>query len=388
MQDAVSDFIGLLYLLCFGAKKMRLRSRKTPVTSQISWENILASLEDAVIVIDLEGRISFFNQAAETLTDLSASQAAGQPFSILLAHNPWIVALLKNNQPLQSSARCEGDFVTARRRRVPVNLTLSPLQDRTGGILGTTLVLRDLTHRKELEEDLKRSDRLAQLGVLAAGLAHEIKNPLGGIRGSAQLLRRSLAKDDSLLECTDIMVREVDRVNRLIEQLLDLSRPVRLQLAALNIHEVLDEVLFLEAQTIDPENFKIRKYFDPSLPPIWGDREQLTQVFLNLVKNGVEAMNGRGCLTVSTRIETDFHIREPGKGRANFIWIDIKDEGPGIREEDLSHIFSPFFTTKNNGTGLGLATAYRVIREHGGLIRVDSRAGTGAVFKVSLLVAE
>jgi two-component system nitrogen regulation sensor histidine kinase GlnL len=99
-------------------------------------------------------------------------------------------------------------------------------------------------------------------------------------------------------------------------------------------------------------------------------------------------MNGRGCLTVSTRIETDFHIREPGKGRANFIWIDIKDEGPGIREEDLSHIFSPFFTTKNNGTGLGLATAYRVIREHGGLIRVDSRAGTGAVFKVSLLVAE
>jgi two-component system nitrogen regulation sensor histidine kinase GlnL len=388
MQDAVSDFIGVLYLLCFEPKKMRLRSRKTPVTSQISWENILASLEDAVIVIDLEDRISFFNQAAETLTDLSASQAAGQPFSILLAHNPWIVALLKNNRPLQSSARSEGDFVTARRRRVPVNLTLSPLQDRTGGILGTTLVLRDLTHRKELEEDLKRSDRLAQLGVLAAGLAHEIKNPLGGIRGSAQLLRRSLARDGSLLECTDIMVREVDRVNRLIEQLLDLSRPVRLQSEALNIHEVLDEVLFLEAQTIDPENFKIRKDFDPSLPAIWGDREQLTQVFLNLVKNGVEAMNGRGCLTVSTRIETDFHIREPGKGRAKFIWIDIKDEGPGIREEDLPHIFSPFFTTKNNGTGLGLATAYRVVKEHGGLIRVDSRAGTGAVFKVSLLVAD
>jgi two-component system nitrogen regulation sensor histidine kinase GlnL len=250
------------------------------------------------------------------------------------------------------------------------------------------MLLRDIKHRRELEEDLKRADRLALMGTLAAGLAHEIRNPLGGIKGAAQLLRRSVDGIPSVKEFTDIMIREVDRVNQLIEQLLDLSRPAELDLAPVNIHEVLDDVLLLESQTIGEKGIEIRKRFDPSLPPIRGDRAQLTQVFLNLVKNAFQAMGERGTLTVASRLETDFRIRGEGTSASRFIWIDIADEGAGISEEDLPQIFSPFFTTKTSGTGLGLATCYRIIKEHGGTIRVESILGQGSSFKISLVVAD
>src|SRR5215475_7161279 len=343
-------------------KVLNLHTQQSP--SKISWEQILAGLEDAVITVDREGKISYFNEAAEMLTEISASQALQQ-----------------------DSTRGEGDLVTRWGHKVPVSLTVSPLEDGQGNFLGSVLVLRDLKHRKELEEDLKRADRLAMVGTLAAGLAHEIRNPLGGIKGAAQLLKRSLDRDSSLQDFANIMIREVDRVDKLIEQLLDLSRPAKLELSPLNIHEVLDDVLLLETQAIEELSIAVKKRFDPSLPPIRGDRAQLTQVFLNLVKNAFQAMNRGGSLTVTTRLETDFHIRGEGSDRSRLIWVDIEDEGVGIKEEDLPHIFSPFFTTKNSGTGLGLAVCYRIVKEHGGLIRVESAEGKGTTFKISLLVA-
>jgi two-component system nitrogen regulation sensor histidine kinase GlnL len=367
-------------------KALKLRGKQSPST--ISWEQILTGLGDGVITVDREGKISYFNEAAEVLTELSSSQALQKTLVQLFKRESWLTELVKKSQPpRQESTRGEGDLVTRWGRKVPVGLMVSPLQDRHGNFLGSILVLRDLKHRRELEEDLKRADRLAMVGTLAAGLAHEIRNPLGGIKGAAQLLKRSLDRDSSLLEYANIMIREVDRVDKLIEQLLDLSRPAKLELAALNIHEVLEEVLLLQAQASEERKMKVKKQFDPSLPPIRGDRAQLTQVFLNLVKNASQAMSGSGMLTVTTRVETDFHIRDQGTGRSKFIWVDIQDEGVGINDEDLPHIFSPFFSTKHNGTGLGLAVCYRIIKEHGGLIRVESAAGKGTTFKISLVVA-
>jgi len=368
-------------------KAVKHQKRRAP--AQISWEQIVANLEDGVVTVDPEGKIVFFNEAAEVLTDVSSVQATEQPFRQVFKSAPWLIDLAnKTAPPRHEGARGEGDLVTRWGRKTPVGVTVSPLQDRAGHYLGTILLLRDIKHRKELEEDLKRADRLATMGTLAAGLAHEIRNPLGGIKGSAQLLRRSFDEQSRLREYTDIMIREVDRVNQLIEQLLDLSRPAQLTLAAINIHEILDDVLLLEGQTVSDKDIAIKKIFDPSLPPIRGDRVRLTQVFLNLVKNAFQAMTRGGALTVTTRLETDFHIREQGTARNRLIWIDIADEGSGIREEDLPHIFSPFFTTKNNGTGLGLATSYAIVKEHGGLIRVESSEGKGTTFKVSLVVAE
>ncbi|MGH7926182.1 MAG: two-component system sensor histidine kinase NtrB, partial [Candidatus Binatia bacterium] len=240
----------------------------------------------------------------------------------------------------------------------------------------------------ELEQDLKQADRLAIMGTLAAGLAHEIRNPLGGIKGAAQLLRRAVEDDATLRAYTDIMIRESDRVNQLIEQLLDLSRPWQLNFAPVNIHEILEEVLLLEMHSAPGKSITVKKRFDPSLPPVKGDRAQLMQVFLNLVKNAYEAMERTGILMLTTRLETDFHIRAQGRRRSRLIWVEIADDGAGIDEETLPHVFSPFFTTKNSGTGLGLATCYRIVNEHGGIIRVESAKRKGTTFKVSLVVAE
>lgn len=360
--------------------------RRTP--PQISWEQILANLDDGVIALDADGKVIFFNEASEVLTDISSAAAMGQPLEQIFKREPWLVDLVKRTRPpRQKRARGEGDFISRWAKRIPVGVTVSPLQDRHGHFVGTILLLRDIKLRKELEEDLKRADRLTLMGTLGAGLAHEIRNPLGGIKGAAQLLRRAADGNPSVYEFTDIMIREVDRVNQLIEQLLDLSRPAQLDFTPVNIHEVLDGVLLLESQTLGEKDLHVRKRFDPSLPPIRGDRAQLTQVFLNLVKNAFQATDC-GTLTVTTRVETDYHVREHGTAPSRFIWVDLADQGHGIGEQDLPHIFSPFFTTKNNGTGLGLATCYRIIKEHGGTIRVESAEGKGSTFRVSLVVAD
>jgi len=381
---------GICYGLLATGKNVKTASqKKRRAAPQVSWEQILSNLDDGVVTVEIDGTIGFFNEAAEMLTETSAGATVGQLLEQIFKREPWLLDLVKKTRPpRQESARGEGDFVTRWGRKTPVSVTASPLQDRQGLFLGTIMLLRDDKHRKVLEEDLKRTDRLALMGTLAAGLAHEIKNPLGGIKGAAQLLRRTGRGDSSVAEFTDIMIREVDRVNQLIEQLLDLSRPTDLDLAPVNIHEILDSVLLLEGQTVAAKEIQLRKRFDPSLPPVRADRAQLTQVFLNLVKNAFQAMGQSGALTVTTRLETDFRVRDQNQASNRFIWVEIADQGAGIRDEDLPQIFSPFFTTKTGGTGLGLAICYRIINEHGGTIRVESAEGKGSTFKVSLMVAD
>jgi two-component system nitrogen regulation sensor histidine kinase GlnL len=366
-----------------------LSQAKKPAPSEISGQHILASLEDGVITVAPEGRVVFFNEAAEALTEISAANARGYLLERLFKREPWLLELVKNTRPpRQESARGEGDFFTRWGRKTPVSVTASPLQDHGGNFLGSILLLRDIRRRKELEQDLQQADRLAMTGTLAAGLAHEIRNPLGGIKGAAQLLRRAIEDDSPLRAYTDIIIRESDRLNQLIEQLLDLSRPKQLNLAPVNIHEILEEVLLLESHSVPGKVITVKKRFDPSLPPVKGDRARLIQIFLNLIKNAYEAMEDGGMLILTTRLETDFHIRPQGRRRSRLIWVEITDSGSGINEENLPNLFSPFFTTKNCGTGLGLATCYRIVSEHGGTIRVDSVKRQGSTFKVSLLVAE
>src|SRR5258706_953587 len=389
LAQCVGVYNGNCYAFSHNVANMKISvRRKHQPARQISWEQILINLDAGVVTVDLDGKIGFFNEAAEVLTEISSAATLGQPLEQIFKREPWLIDLVrKTRPPRQESTRGEGDFLSRWGRKTPVSVTVSPLQDRQGEFLGSIILLRDIKHQKELEEDLKRADRLALMGTLAAGLAHEIRNPFGGIKGAAKLLCRSADGNRSVNEFTDIMIREVDRVNNLIEQLLDLSRPKELKLAPVNIHEILEDVLLLEGQTVDDKQIEIKKYFDPSLPPIHGDRAQLMQVFLNLVQNAFQAMANSGTLTVTTRLETDFHIRGQDRATNRFIWVDIADQGGGITEEDLPQIFSPFFTTKTSGTGLGLATCYRIVKEHGGTIRVESIEGQGSIFKVSLMVA-
>ncbi len=356
---------------------------------RLRWPDVLASISDGVIVLDAEGMLSDLNPAAEQLTGIAASQAIGIPFDELLASRPsqaWLGEIARTALGEGMARRRSEGVLRSRAGEVRVSAAGSPVHDAQGVLRGAALVIHDLTLERALDVTTQRADRLAALGTVALGLAHEIRNPLGGIKGAAQLLKTGLS-DPEQIRCTEIIVREVERLDGLVEQLRTLSTPPRLQRGPVNIHRVLNDVLSLQRQASSFGTVDLRIEFDPSLPAVHGDSAQLTQVFLNLLKNAVEALDGRGSLTVATRIETRYHVRRRS-GRNQFLSVLIADDGPGVPEQDQANLFAPFFTTKARGTGLGLALCHRIVSEHGGTIAYEPRPGGGARFRVTLPVSE
>jgi two-component system nitrogen regulation sensor histidine kinase GlnL len=350
-------------------------------------EDVLASLGDGLVLVDLDGRVTFVSPRAEDLTGVSAAQAVGRTVEHAFAQNPWIGDTVRclhlGNVRRTSDA---GELLAPFGHRVAVQLIAAPILDALGTVVGTLLLLRDMTAQRSLGDAAERGSRVGDLAAVAAGLAHEIKNPLGGIKGAAQLLAEELVQSDDARRFTTLITREVDRVSALLEQLLELTRPPHMRLAAVNVHRVLNEVLTLERAAGD-DALTVRLVFDPSLPELMADEAQIRQVFLNLVKNAIEAMARAGTLTVTTRMETDFHVRHAARDRGQFLSVDIEDTGPGIAPEDCARIFAPFFTTKTSGTGLGLAVSERLVTQHGGTIAVDSEPGRGTRVRVRLPVA-
>jgi two-component system nitrogen regulation sensor histidine kinase GlnL len=352
------------------------------------FEDVLASLDDGLILLDRERRVVFVSPGAQDLTTVSAAHATGRPAPEAFAAHRWLSDTLESLPRDEVRRATEtGELLTRLGRRVTVRVAVSPVVDAAGGVVGTLVLLRDLGGRRSRGAGSETASRAEDLADVAAGLAHEIKNPLGGIKGAAQILAETLAGSPDATRFTSLITREVDRVSALLEQLLELTRPPRLRLAAVNVHRILQEVLLLEeARTGGALTVDCR--FDPSLPEVWADEARLRQVLLNLVKNALEAMGRAGRLTITTRIETDFHVRNPGHGRGRrFLSVDIEDTGPGIPAEDLERVFTPFFTTKPSGTGLGLAVSQRLVTEHGGRLRAESEPGRGTRFRVSLPVA-
>ena len=350
-------------------------------------EDVLASLGDGLVLLDLDGRVVFVSPRAEDLTGVSAAQSLGRSAERAFAANPWIsdtAKALRLGEVRRTSDA--GELVSPFGRRVSVQLVAAPVLDALGTVVGTLLLFRDMTAQRSLADPGERGNRAGNLAAVAAGLAHEIKNPLGGIKGAAQLLAEELQDDAHGTRFTTLITREVDRVSGLLEQLLELTRPPQLRLGAVNVHRVLNEVLTLQRAAADP-TITIRLVFDPSLPEIRADEAQLHQVFLNLVKNALEAISRTGTLTITTRIETDFHVRHAARDRGQFLTVEIDDTGPGIAPEDCERIFTPFFTTKSNGTGLGLAVTEHLVAQHGGTIGVESELGRGTRFRVRLPVA-
>lgn len=349
------------------------------------YENLLASIEDGVIVLDPENTVLTFNQGAEGLLGISEGYALGKPLSSILKDKE--IAELAQKAYETGKSFSDNDLGLRRKdgRSLSVSVTVSPLLDDEGVVHGTVIVIRDMSRIKALEDDLRRSDRLGTLGTLAAGLAHEIKNPLGGIKGAAQLLHEEIEKEPRLTEYTSIIIKEAERVNRLIGELLDFTRPRSLSLNPMNIHKTLDDNLLLMSEVINSKGIKVYKEFDPSLPMIKGDMERLSQVFLNLIKNAVEAIDRDGRLMVSTRIVTDYQMVE-NEEKKGVIVVEVTDSGKGMEEETLDRLFTPFFSTKEKGTGLGLAISHRIIQEHKGKIKVKSKAGEGTTVSVTLPV--
>src|SRR5262249_27931220 len=228
------------------------------------------------------------------------------------------------------------------------------------------------------------------VGQRALALAHEIRNPLGAIRGVAQLLGDELGGTGPFKEHVGVMLAEIDRVNRVMEALLDLGRPLTFTFGIVNLHELLDRVTLLgEAAARAPEGQLVRRD-DPSLPSPWAAAGRLLQVFPNLLPNGVQGMPGGGRLTLTTRLALDtvFGGRvDAGTGPRPLVEVQVMDEGEGIPPELLDRVFDPFVSTKPRGLGLGLALAYRIVEEHRGTLRVASTPGKGTVFSAYLPIA-
>jgi two-component system, NtrC family, nitrogen regulation sensor histidine kinase GlnL len=356
----------------------------------VNYQAVLASLPDAVIAVDVQLRVVFWNAAAEELLGRSARRSEGRLVKELLPPNASLVSRFAETVATGES-RSEADATIDRPdgRAVPVSLLTAALFNREGTVEGAVAVVRDVSRLRQLEDEVRRGETLAAAGRIAVGVAHEIRNPLGAIRGAVQLLARELHGEARYAEYTDVVVKEVDRVNRIIESLLDLGRPVQLRRVPLNPHQLLERVCLLTAAAAREARVTVLRRYDPSLPPILGDEDRLLQVFHNLVGNAIDAMRAGGRLTLSTRVSMNplYGKMDVGGGHRTMVEIQVADEGPGIPAATRARVFDPFFTTKDTGLGLGLAICHRIVDEHRGVIQIDSTEGRGTTVTCFLPIA-
>jgi two-component system nitrogen regulation sensor histidine kinase GlnL len=356
-----------------------------PESKQQLYALIVENVGEAVIALDPEEKISLFNPAAQNMTGLSEKQCLGRVFSECFGHQKILCSLVEK---ALSAGRSISDHETVELQRskktLPVSATVSPLFTPNGEQQGAVLIMRDLTQIRTLENAIRRADRLSMVGTMAAGLAHEIKNPLGGIKGAAQLLQMELEPGSPLSEYPEVMIREAERVNNIIEELLDLSRPRQSTSNEVNLGRILNEIVLLQRQSFIEKQVKFCVFLDPSIPSIRGDQDLLTQLFLNLIKNAGEAVDPGGEVRITSRIDSDYHLSSPGERAVPLVKISIEDNGPGIPTNQFERIFTPFYTTKPGGTGLGLATCQKIVSDHNGLLSVNNLEGRGSSFVISL----
>jgi two-component system nitrogen regulation sensor histidine kinase GlnL len=340
------------------------------------------------VVLTADRVVVALNPAAEALLDVSAAVAVGSAIETTLPpgeESAWLGELVTKTLSDGRVHRHGDGTWTIHGRTTPISGVCAPVHDTRGTVWGAALVLHDLTLERRLDEANRRADRLSALGSVILGLAHEIRNPLGGIKGAAQLLGG--ADDPDQRRCLDIIVREVERLNRLVSQLTVIGDPPPVSRRPVNIHRVLNDVVTLERETPAWGTIRLRTVFDPSLPPVLGDPDRLTQLFLNLIRNAVEAANGRGEIHVTTGLETGLHVRRPD-GWARLLAVTVEDDGPGIPPDIEARIFAPLFSTKARGTGFGLSVCQQIAGEHEGTIDYEARPGGGTIFRVRLPLAE
>jgi two-component system nitrogen regulation sensor histidine kinase GlnL len=347
---------------------------------------IIENIDRAVIAFDHEGRVTLLNPAAEALMERSSRQMRGRHCQELFKDQETLLYLVRVAlEEGRSITDDEGIYLhRANASPLPVNAYAAPIYASRGSQEGAVMIIRDLSRIRALEDSLRRADRLSMLGTLAAGLAHEIKNPLGGIKGAAQLLSMELGEDSSLRDYTQIMVKEAERINFIIEELMDLGNPRPPEVGDVDLTRILDDIILLQREADRSQHIRFVLKLDPSIPPVQGDESLLTRLFLNLVKNAREAISHDGEVLIETRIASNYHMTGPGRRSSPMVDITISDTGCGIAPEEMDRIFTPYFTTKSKGSGLGLAIAQKIIEDHRGLLKIESSPGQGTTMTVSL----
>ncbi|VAX22704.1 Nitrogen regulation protein NtrB [hydrothermal vent metagenome] len=346
------------------------------------FESILSSFTDAVIIIDADGKVEWVNSSAQELISLSHSHMAGADIQTIFKRSPSIMKTV--NQSLSDGVVFTDHDALYHPNdggETPVGVSIRPMDEGEGR--GAVIVLRDLTSLKSLEKFMAVNEKMGELSALAAGMAHEIKNPLGGIRGAAQLINIETA-DTSQKELSELIVSEVDRINRLVVDLLAVNQPGDFTKEPVNIYPILDDCLRLLKASMEKKKIAVERYFDPSLPGVIGSADKLRQIFLNIIKNGVEACDEGGEITLSTQLAWDIPHTIKDKNR-RYILIEVKDQGGGIDDEARKRLFTPYFSSKKSGVGLGLSITMGLVQAHDGYLDIGNRKNTkGAVAQIFL----
>ena len=341
--------------------------------------SVVECANDLVISMDSQGHVVTWNQAAERTSGLKPEEVKRQSLVSLCAagQQPVMAEMLRRLVRGEGVQNTEVNLLTVHGQEVPIAWSCSSMRDDAGKVIGTVAVGRDLTERRRLEAQLIHSAKMASLGVMAGGIAHEVRNPLGIISAGAQLLQEH--PDDAQLrsQCTEKIYSATQRASLIIENLLKFARPQSEQMSELDLHTVLEETLALLAHQMTLQKVMLRKEIQPDLPRVHGNPALLQQVFTNLILNACNAMPQGGTLTVATRAT-----------EAREVEVRFADTGCGIPPENLPKMFVPFFTTMpvGRGTGLGLAISYSIVQQHRGTIEVDSQVGKGTTFTVWLPV--
>ncbi len=350
------------------------------------FDKIFSSFIDGVLLVSGDLTILKSNPAIEEMFQRSHDAIEGRPLAQLFAEPTPIENKLARTFATGISYRdieCSG-IKRNSKNHFPVSLTLSPYHNDAETIEGIVVLVKDLSLVKELQDTWRPVEHLATMGYLAMGMAHEIRNPLGGIRASAQLLKDELQSEDQQ-EYLDVVISEVDRINRIVERMMGFTGPRQLDLTEINIHRLLDDILLLEKKPLKEKSIQIERIYDPSLPTILGDEDKLKQVFLNLIKNAVEASGDNKKISLTSRVGSGHTIKasKDGSPRQSIV-VEITDSGAGMNGATLENLFTPFFSTKIKGSGLGLPISLKIVENHGGKIKVTSEEGLGTTVQVFL----
>jgi two-component system nitrogen regulation sensor histidine kinase GlnL len=354
------------------------------------WRDIIDSLTDAIIVLSPTMEPQVVNPAAETM--LGVSQVNASTVADLVRQNDWLGRMVGTCLVSGQDLGDPETVLTIGPRELTVRAEVAPLLGAEGRPGGVVVLLHDLSHEKGAAEAASGGD--LSLRLSPAGLAHEVKNPLTGIKGAAELMAGMYPDDGRAQQYCGVILTGVERITSLVEQVLAVSAPGRMVMEPVNIHQVIHSAMRMAGLfPHPPADLIVLQDFDPSLPDVVGDRGALERAFLNLIKNAIEAIGTSGTIRLHTRIETEFRMTAEGR-RRQFLRVEVSDSGAGISEEQLAQLFTPFFTTKPAGTGLGLVLCQRIIGLHGGRLwanrgGVDRTKGTGAskegmTFKVTL----
>lgn len=356
---------------------------------------VLSSLKTGVIVARKDRKIRTFNAGARQITGFVEAEMADKELSELPSNlEPVARALELTLAEEQSYLQDHVELKTARSETLPITLETSVLRGVNGEVIGAIATLKDMTLLRQMETQLLRAERLSALGEMAAGVAHEIKNPLNAILGFSKRLSGKLA-EPNLKKYADIIVEEVGRMDTTINDVLEYSRPDRVAKTPAEVHAILDETITFLGEKLEKAGVEVVRSFSAEIPPVPLDIAKARQVVLNLMLNALQAMEHGGSLTLKTAL-IDGVVPEAGSGknealtfqrlflRQKMVAISITDTGCGIPKENLAKLFHPFFTTKITGTGLGLSICHKIISSHGGTLDVQSTVGKGSTFTIYL----